>query len=132
RRRRDRGRSRRHCRGESRNMAERRGADADATGGELATAEAGCRASLRRPRCGKSAGTRALRGHLFARISCARVDLAVLRARALQGCKADGMDALSGRLSAARGAFENPEARTLLDYRAPRAGLGLLRPQWRR
>ena len=57
---------------------------------------------------------------------------AVLRARALQGCKADSVDALPGRLSAACGAFENSEARTLLNPRAPRAGLGLLRPQWRR
>ncbi len=73
------------ARGQPCDLAERRGADADATGGELAAAEAGRRARLRRARSGKSAGTRALRGDFFARLSCARLDLAVLRARALQG-----------------------------------------------
>ena len=71
---------------EPRDLAERRGADADATGGELAAAaDRSVERVFGAPDAGKSAGTRALRGDLFARLSCARVDLAVLRAGALQG-----------------------------------------------
>ena len=61
------------------------------------------------PDAGQSARPRALRSDLFARLSRACLDLAVLRARALQGRPADGVDALPGRLSAARGAGEDAQ-----------------------
>ena len=118
------------CRGEQCDLAERRSPDTDTAGGQLAVAAAGRRSALRGG-TGRRQRPGALRKNLYARISRARFDLALVRPGALQGRTIDGVDALPGRLSAARGPGEDAEARAILDRRSSCAGLRLLRPQWR-
>ncbi len=74
------------------------------------------------------AGSVPARGDLYPDARRPRLGGALLRARAIPRRKAHGLDALAGRLPAARGAGADPEARSRRDLGEARAGPWLLRP----
>ena len=65
---------------------------------------------------------------LYTRASRACINLTVLRLGALSQWPSNGLDALPGRVPAAGGAGAHAWPRRIGDFRAPRAGLRLLRP----
>jgi hypothetical protein len=99
---------------------------------ELAPATPQYRPHHRRAAIGFRARAAKLRSGLHARPSRACLDRALLCAGALSRRPSDRVDALPGRLSAARRAVAHAQARAFRDFGAPRSGAGLLRPQRRR
>ena len=77
---------------------------------------------------GRAARPPTFRGDLQPRLSGARFDLAVLRSRGISQRSSYGVDALPGCVPLARIARQGARPRGFRHHRAPRAGLGLLRP----
>ena len=78
---------------------------------------------------GRGAGRACARGDVPARVPDARRDRSVVRGRALQGRRTDGVDAQPGRVSVARLDRRNAADAGRTRALHPRRGLGLLRTQ---